>query len=161
MSGGTLAKGNPPAHRTQYIDFGPEYLTKGIIAHQPPKPGADYATLVPKSDPDGNDIAGLKMPWVSVPLGALTGWNLRAASIGAEGSLLANTGSYLPFSAERIGKQFRGRPEYLRQIEAAARQMVTRRFLLEGDVPRIVRMGERIWDWTAKDIPQVERGNRN
>ena len=32
VSGGTLAKGNPPAHRTQYIDFGPEYLTKGIIA---------------------------------------------------------------------------------------------------------------------------------
>ena len=149
LSDGTLSKGEPAAYRTQSLDFGTEYLAKGIISHQPPHPRADYVVLVPKPDSDGNDIAGLKMPWVAVPLGAFTGWNLRAAAIGAEGELLANTGSYLPFSAQRIRKQFPDRADYLRQIEGAGRLLVNERFLLEGDMPKIIRIASSIWDWST------------
>ncbi|MEO7649205.1 MAG: alpha/beta hydrolase domain-containing protein [Bryobacteraceae bacterium] len=154
VSAGTLVRGGPSAHRTQYLDFGPEYLAKGIIAHQPPKTGADYAALTPKPDSDGNDLEGVKMPWVAVPLGAFTGWNLRAAAIGAEGGLLANTGSYMPFPEQRIRKQYQSRAEYVRQIETAARQLVKDRFLLEDDIPQIVRQGGRIWDWSMGDSRQ-------
>jgi len=154
LSDGTLAKGEPLAYHTQYLDFGPQYLTKGVVAHHPPKPGASYAILVPKPDSDGNDLAGVKMPWVAVPLGAFTGWNRRTASIGAEGGLLANTGSYLPFTSERVRKQYKGQAEYLRQIEAAALQLVKERFLLETDVPQVVLFGSRVWDWALADAPQ-------
>lgn len=154
VSRGTLVQGEPPAYRSQYLDFGPEYLAKGIIAYQPPKTGADYAALTPKPDSDGNDMDGVKMPWVAVPLGAFTGWNLRGVAMGAAGGLLANTGSYLPFSEQRIRKQYPDRAEYVRQIEAAARQLVKDRFLLQDDVPQIVRQGGRIWDWSLGDSRQ-------
>lgn len=35
--------------------------------------------FVPKTDADGNDIAGVRLPEVQVPLGTYTGWALRAA----------------------------------------------------------------------------------
>ena len=153
LSNGTLARGEPAAHRTQYLDFGAEYSAKGIVTRQPPKTGVDYAVLVPKPDADGNDLAGVKMPWVAAPLGAFTGWNLRTAASGAEGELLGQTGSYLPFSGERVRTQYRGREEYVAQIDATARQLVKERFLLEEDVSPIVRMGGRIWDWSTADSP--------
>jgi len=143
----TLGPGDPPAHRTRYLNFGPEYIAKGIVAHQPPKAGVDYAVLVPLPDADGNDRVGVKMPWLSVPLGALTGWNLRTNAIGAPGELLANTGSYLPFPPARIRKEFPTRADYLRRLEGAAQQMVGDRVLLAEDVPAMVRLGGAIWDW--------------
>lgn len=155
LADGTLVKSDPSAYLTEHLDFGPEYLSRGIVAHQPPKPGPDYTVLTPKADADGNDSVGIKMPWVSVPLGAFTGWNLRTASIGADGELLANTGSYLPFSGQRVRKQFQERASYIRQIENSAWQMVRERFLLEEDVPQMVRMGERIWDWSAGNAPRL------
>ncbi len=149
LADGTLGRGNPPAHRTRYLDFGPEYLAKGVVTHQPPKAGIDYAVLTPLPDADGNDRVGVKMPWVSVPLGAFTGWNRRTAAIGAAGELLANTGSYLPFPQARIRKDFPSRDAYLQRIEAAAQQMVRDRFLLAEDVPAMVKLGGAIWDWAV------------
>ena len=32
-------------------------------------------TLVPKTDQDGIDIAGIKLPDIAVPIGTYTGWN--------------------------------------------------------------------------------------
>ena len=48
-----------------------------------------YPSFAPKTDSDGNDIAGLKLVDVSVPLATYTGWALRAgaqANDGCEGS---------------------------------------------------------------------------
>jgi len=158
ISDGTLAAGDPPAYRVQYLDFGPEYLTKGI-PQQPPKLGATYNALVPKPDADGNDLAGVKMPWVTVPLGAFTGWNIRTPLIGAAGGLLPQTGSYLPFPAARVRERYPDRATYLKQLGEAARQMVRDRFLLPNDVPAMEKMGGRVWDW-ATGNGQSTRRNR-
>ena len=59
---------------------------------------------MPKTDSDGNDIAGVRLPDVTVPLATYTGWALRAgaqANDGCEGA-----GQYIPFpktKAERAG----------------------------------------------------------
>ena len=37
-----------------------------------------YPSFVPKTDSDGNDIAGVRLPDVTVPLATYTGWALRA-----------------------------------------------------------------------------------
>jgi hypothetical protein len=34
-----------------------------------------YAILVPKVDLDGNDLGGIRLPAIRVPLGTYTGWN--------------------------------------------------------------------------------------
>ncbi|MGE5666636.1 MAG: alpha/beta hydrolase domain-containing protein, partial [Betaproteobacteria bacterium] len=68
-----------------------------------PANGPIYPSYVPKTDSDGNDIAGVRLPDVTVPLATYTGWGLRAgpqANDGCEAS-----GQYIPFAktkAERI-----------------------------------------------------------
>lgn len=152
LADGTLGKGDPPPYRTQYLNFGPQYLSKGIVTVQPPQPGADYVVLTPKADKDGNDLAGVKMPWVTAALGAFTGWNFRSAAIGAEGELLGQTGSFLPFPAERVRSRYAGREDYVHKIDVAARGLVKERFLLPEDVSEVVRTGGRIWDWAASRL---------
>ncbi|MBY0505506.1 MAG: hypothetical protein K2X03_16455 [Bryobacteraceae bacterium] len=149
LADGTLHAGTPPAYRVQYLDFGPDYLSKGIVTHQPPRPGVSYTVLTPKPDADGNDLVGLKMPWVAVPLGAFTGWNLRSPLIGAAGGLLPQTGSYLPFPTARIQERYPSRATYLRQISDAAQRLVQDRFLLPEDIAAVEKMGARVWDWAV------------
>src|SRR6266852_7223889 len=61
-----------------------------------PANGPIYPSFVPKTDGDGNDLAGIRLPEVQVPLATYTGWALRAApqdNDGCEGS-----GQYIPFA---------------------------------------------------------------
>ena len=62
-----------------------------------PANGPIYPSYVPKTDSDGNDIAGIRLPELTVPLATYTGWGLRSgvwANDGCEGS-----GQYIPFAA--------------------------------------------------------------
>jgi hypothetical protein len=59
---------------------------------------------VPKTDSDGNDLAGVRLPDVTVPLATYTGWGLRAGAWANDGCEQA--GQYIPFArteAERLG----------------------------------------------------------
>ncbi len=150
LANGTLTKGKPAAYRTQYLDFGPDYLTKAIITNQPPKPGPDYPVLVPTQGADGNETSGLLMPWVAEPLGVFTGWNLRSAAIGAPGELLGQTGSFLPYPPAQIKTRYGSRAKYRSQVQTAAEQLVKDRLLLVADLPAIIRFSERAWDWVAE-----------
>ncbi|MCX6602992.1 MAG: alpha/beta hydrolase domain-containing protein [Acidobacteria bacterium] len=156
LASGTLKKGKPAAYRTQYLDFGPDYLSKSIVTHQPPKPGPDYEVLVPTQGPDGNETSGLRMPWVAEPLGQFTGWNLRSPSIGAPGELLGQTGSFLPYPPARVKAHYDSRANYTSRVQAAAEQLANDRLLLRADLPAIVRFSERVWDWIA-ELPGPER----
>jgi hypothetical protein len=40
---------------------------------------------VPKTDADGNDIAGIRLPDVTVPLATYTGWSLRGGAHANDG----------------------------------------------------------------------------
>src|SRR5262249_43295357 len=82
----------PSAH-----DFGPDFLTKGIIIREPPKTLGRYVGKVPKSGADGNDLGTLLPAEVAVPVATHTGWNLRRRDAGAEDMLVSLAGSYLPF----------------------------------------------------------------
>jgi hypothetical protein len=41
--------------------------------------GDTYTALVPQVDADGNEISGIRLPDIAVPVGTFTGWNLYAA----------------------------------------------------------------------------------
>src|SRR5262245_43377126 len=56
----------------------------------PPVRGAAYPAFVPRTDTDGRDLAGLKLPTLVAPVATHTGWNLRKAGFG-EGELCDNT----------------------------------------------------------------------
>jgi hypothetical protein len=73
---------NGVLHTGDLLDFGPRFDSEGIMDILPPVVTTPYPSLVPKTDADGNDIAGVRMPEIAVPLATYTGWNLRANGNG-------------------------------------------------------------------------------
>jgi hypothetical protein len=80
-----IATINPPV-----IHVTGNHLPTTPTAYQDnPANGPIYPSFVPKTDSDGNDIAGVRLPDVTVPLATYTGWSLRRgaqADDGCEGS---------------------------------------------------------------------------
>jgi Alpha/beta hydrolase domain len=130
---------------------GPALVTKNEIEPLP--------FLVPQVDADGNELAGIRVPDVAVPLATNTGWNFRSPSVGNPGDIVMLLGSWVPFpttSAERtarhdprlsIKERYHSRDEYLRRLKAAAERLVRERYLLDKDVPSVIRRGEAQWDF--------------
>jgi hypothetical protein len=107
--------------------------------------GVAYPVFVPKTDADGRDLAGLRLPTLEAPIATFTGWNPRKAGF-SEGELCDLNGSMLPFAAtreERV-KSNDPRPSLAERyphdgdrgaaIAKAAKQLVQDRLLLEEDV---------------------------
>jgi hypothetical protein len=46
----------------------------------PPAKGAAYPIFVPKTDAEGRDLSGLRLPTLEGHVATHTGWNLRKAS---------------------------------------------------------------------------------
>ena len=63
------------------FDYGP-FFDDGILTILPPVlVGSPYPAFVPRTDADGNDVAGVRLPEVAVPLATLTGLGLARRSI--------------------------------------------------------------------------------
>jgi hypothetical protein len=155
-----------PRHhaRTQRLDFGadPDARHTSIL---PPHVGRPYGSRVAAVDDDGNEVAGIRLPEVRVPLATHTGWTLRHPEIGGSQQLLVFAGGTLPFPrtrAERaasadprrsIGERYRSREDYLAAIRRAARELCAERYLLEEDIELSVTMAARQWDfWTTEGL---------
>ena len=142
------------------LDVGPRWEPEGTADHVPPEAGPPYRTLVPAVDADGNELAGVRMPDLAVPLATHAGWNQRAAEFGAEGMLARWVGSSWPFprtTEDRhksndprpsVRERYHSRAEYLARIMEAVTQLRQQGFLLQEDIPRIrERAAERqLWD---------------
>ncbi len=140
------------------FDYGPEFLTKGILSIDPPRARGRYAVRVPKSGPDGNDLGALLPPEVAVPLATYTGWNLRRREVGAEAMLASLAGSYIPFArtaAERratgdpresIAERYGNFAEYRRRFAAVCDDLVERRYLLREDADRLMTGRDKVRD---------------
>jgi hypothetical protein len=137
-------------------DVGPE-AASGIM--QPPASlGERYQNYVSALDADGNEVAGIRMPDVAVPVATYTGWNPRAPEIGGTGQINLMQGSTFPFPATRAERQWRGDPRpsieeryrdrdaYLAQVRAAAETLVRQRYLLEEDVDLAIGLATERYD---------------
>jgi Alpha/beta hydrolase domain len=146
-------------HRAYRVDYGPRFRTEGIVTEEPPKVGKAFPILVPQVDADGNDIAGVRMPELSVPLATYTGWNLFNAKSGPTGVLSSMQGSYIPLprtTAERerssdprrsVEERYRDKDQYLSLVSKAAQELVDQRFLLAEDVASLLANAGRHWDY--------------
>jgi hypothetical protein len=133
-------------HTGDLFDYGPDF-DKGFISVQPPKLlGSPYPVLVPKADPDGNDIAGVRLPEVTVPVATYTGWALRAD--GLDGCDAA--GQKIDFAKTKAARLASGDPRpsleeryadhatYVDQVKRATEALKNERLLLDEDVQRYV-----------------------
>lgn len=150
----------PAIHR---LDLGPD-AARGI-GRYPAVVGKRYPNYVSAVDMDGNEIGGVRMPDVTVPVATSTGWNPRHPATGGEGQIIPMEGSTFPFartSAERqhtgdprpsLAERYHGRADYLAQVRAAAEELVVQRYLLAEDVPLALAIAAERWDAFGRGSP--------
>jgi hypothetical protein len=141
---------------TRYLlDYGPRF-NQGIMDINPPNfnppyqnnplNGPIYNNMIPKTDADGNDIAGVRLPEVRVPLNTYTGWALRAAPNG-ENDGCEGSGQRIPFPATKAAREASGDPrlsveerypsfvDYYYRVTDAVNDFVADGFMLAEDAP--------------------------
>src|SRR6202012_4579572 len=92
--------------------------------------GEVYRTLVSKVDADGNEVAGIRLPDIAVPLATYTGWNEYKPPY-PKGEIADRDGSYLAFTPEKIATLYKGRDDYVAKVQAAVETLMKERFLLK------------------------------
>jgi hypothetical protein len=152
-----------PLRAITRLDFGTD---EGVPTVVPPAVGKPYPCLVPAIDQDGNEVGGIRLPFLSVPLATYTGWNLRHADIGGAEQILASggasggtlLGSTRPFPATRqqreatcdprrsIAERYASKSAYLEQIQQAARELLQERYLLAEDLEAMLQQAARHYD---------------
>jgi len=128
-----------------------------------PQVGQPFGVLVPQSDADGNDLGGVRLPELQVPLATYTGWNLRDPSIGAPEQRVSFLGSWIPLAKtaeERkksgdprpsVAERYKSQEEYMSKFEQAAKKLIEQRFLLQEDLPAVLERGKLEWKTIVGD----------
>ncbi|MDH5290662.1 MAG: alpha/beta hydrolase domain-containing protein [Acidimicrobiia bacterium] len=104
--------------------------------------------LVPTVDATGNEIGGIRLPEVAVPLGVHTGWNLRHADVGAPEDELFLVGASWWFSQPPCTEA-----EHRARADAVIDDLVARRFVLPADVERLRARVDTVWAAAIGALP--------
>jgi hypothetical protein len=109
-------------------------------------------------DEDGNELGGIRLPDISVPLATYTGWNVRHPDIGGPGQTLSLLGSTIPFLTTQAERQAAGDPrpsiveryvsreDYLDRVNQAAEALVQQGYLLAEDLPTVAAQASQRYD---------------
>jgi len=168
---------------TRYrFDFGPDFYQTGIATINPPvitppyednsENGPIYPSFIPKTDSDGNDMAGIRLGDVAVPLATYTGWGLRSGDWADDGC--ESTGQYIPFARTLEERRATGDPrpsveerydslsQYTRKVTHALNRMVRQRLLLcedfNAELDRLIVLGEHAGLHDSPGAPAPMRG---
>ncbi|MDA1258542.1 MAG: alpha/beta hydrolase domain-containing protein, partial [Chloroflexi bacterium] len=140
------------------LDFG---MDPNIVQTHtlPAVAGEHFGSLVSAVDADGNEIAGIRLPEVTVPLATHTGWNLRHPDNGGERQLFVFMGATIPFAKTRAARESAGDPrlsieeryasrdDYLSRIRDAARAVAEEGYVLAEDIDDLVTHAGKRWDY--------------
>jgi hypothetical protein len=148
------------------VNPGPDF-ERGIVRY-PLDAGEVRPTYVSRIDTDFNEVAGIKLPDISVPVGSHSGWNPRHPDIGAPGQAVNFMGFTRFFPAteaqrERVEdpraaveSRYADRDEYLGRVRQAALALAEQRYLLAEDVDHVVENSAARYDAvTASDEQPV------
>jgi hypothetical protein len=131
---------------------------EGVMRTLPAALGERYQNYVSALDEDRNEVSGVRMPDVSVPVATYTGWNPRAAEVGGAGQINLMQGSTFPFPATRAERERSGDPRrsieerygdreaYLARVRAAAEELVAQRYMLAEDIETALMLAGQRYD---------------
>jgi hypothetical protein len=151
----------PEVTRAMRLDYGNE-TNLGQTVKLPAEQGEEYPAIVSDVDEDGNEVGGIRLPSISVPLATNTGWNLRHPDNGNPGLVIGITGGLagwtLPFHQNKdereaagdprrsIEERYESRDDYVERVRQAAEELVSEGYLLEEDVERESEMAAARYD---------------
>ena len=162
-----------PRRRFTRLDFGPDPRVPSKV---PADIGKVYPSLVSAVDQDGNELSGIPMPFVTVPLATHTGWNLRHPEIGGAGQVLSTggasggtlRGSTIPFPATQEQREASGDPrrsiqeryvskdQYLELVKEAGEGLIKQRYLLVEDLDSVVNQAAQHYDLLANRVAESQ-----
>lgn len=145
----------------------PNAVSAGVRVRNPQWPdgagmGVELPLLVPAVDADGNDMAGIRMPDVAVPLGTATGWVFRPTSMGSPHELVLLRGAWIPFAitpAQRIAakdprpsieERYASKEVYLERVTEVLQKLIAQRFLTAEDRAAQLKQASERWDWVMQ-----------
>jgi hypothetical protein len=103
-----------------------------------PPPSGVYVSAL---DDDGNEVAGIRHPELSVPLATHT-FPPAETEATSEGD-----------HRRAVSARYRDRDDYLVQLKAAALQLAREGFLLTEDIDRVVATASARYDLFARTVP--------
>ena len=130
------------------------HLTLVDHATMPPAKGAAYPVFVGKTDSDGHDVAGIRLPALDAPVATYMSWNFRKEGFAA-GDLCDLAGSTLPLAATREERLARHDPrlsieerypkpgDYAAAVSASAQRLVRDRLMLPEDAKHMIEAASR------------------
>ncbi len=113
-----------------------------------------YRTLVCKVDGDGNEVAGIRLPDIAVPLATYTGWNEYKPPY-PKGEIADRDGSCLPLPLDKAAREASGDPrpsiaeryrdgaDYVAKVQAVVTALMADRLLLAEDAERYLDRARR------------------
>jgi hypothetical protein len=114
-----------------------------------PRVTGTFPTLVPQTGADGNELAGLRMPFLTTPLATHTGWNLRDPRTGFATDRVSFAGSLFPFDKATITERYPTRELYLGRFTADSLQLIKDRYVTAEDLYYLLDAASRLWEWSA------------
>lgn len=126
--------------------------------------GVELPLLVPQSDADGNDLGGIRMPDVAVPIATATGWVFRPSEFGSPQDCYLLRGAWVPFArtqAEReaakdprlsLEERYTSKDEFMAKVKEAVEKLIAQRFLTETDLEPELRQASERWDWIHAQV---------
>jgi hypothetical protein len=151
--------------RLRRLDLGPD--TDRGIGRLPAQTGEPYLSYASAVDDDGNEVAGIRLPDLSVPVATHTGWVPRHPDTGGTGQLLDMMGTTMPFAAterERrevgdprpsIAERYRDRDDYVARANQAAQKLAADGYIVEEDVNLVVELATKRYDMLARSVVGV------
>jgi Alpha/beta hydrolase domain len=142
------------------------------VTNYPVEEGEAYPSYVSAVDDDGNEIAGIRLPAVAVPVATHTGWNPRHPDTGAPDQpaiFVGSTTFFEPTESIRratadgrasVAARYVDRDDYLAQVGAVADALVKAGYVLQEDRELIVRHCATHYDWvmSAEFARRATRG---
>ncbi len=134
-----------PRHGPQRVELGAAVRSRNHFGGAAHATGKVYPNFVSKVDVDGNEVAGIRLPPVAVPVATTAGWNHRATAFGGPDGC-ESSGLLVPFAPDQATRTAIGDPRlslterygthaaYASAVAAAASALQAQRFLLPMDV---------------------------